>query len=90
VSDCKATARSDGDRYGCGDFAANEADVGGGLMAHIDLIRTNDGMPSLPDLSKLTAEEKVDALYRYIRSEQDYIVRLKEQIGYELKLNKKE
>lgn len=59
-------------------------------MAHIDLIRTNDGMPSLPDLTKLTAEEKVEALYRYIRSEQDYIVRLKEQIGYELKLNKKE
>lgn len=59
-------------------------------MAHIDLIRTNDGMPALPDLSAMTAEEKVEALYRYIRSEQDYIVRLKEQIGYELKLRKEQ
>lgn len=59
-------------------------------MAHVDLIRNNDGMPSLPDLSGMNAEEKVEALYRYIRQEQDYIVRLKEQIGYELNLRKEQ
>lgn len=59
-------------------------------MAHVDLIRNNDGMPTLPDLSSMTAEQKVEALYRYIKSEQDYIVRLKEQIGYELNLRKEQ
>lgn len=59
-------------------------------MAHADLIRTNDGMPVLPDLSELPDSQKIEALYRYIRAEQDYIVRLKEQIGYELKLKTKE
>lgn len=53
-------------------------------MAAIDLIRTNEGLPPLPEIDGLDAEEKVDALYRYIRLQQDYIVRLKEQIGYEL------
>ena len=54
-------------------------------MAHSDLIRTNDGMPSLPDITDMDDSQKVDELYRYSRSLQDYIVRLKEQIGYELK-----
>jgi hypothetical protein len=54
-------------------------------MAHSDLIRTNDGMPSLPDITDMNDSQKVDVLYRYSRSLQDYIVRLKEQIGYELK-----
>lgn len=54
-------------------------------MAHYDLIRTNDGMPSLPDITDMDDSQKVDVLYRYSRSLQDYIVRLKEQIGYELK-----
>jgi hypothetical protein len=54
-------------------------------MAHSDLIRTNDGMPSLPDITDMDDSQKVDVLYRYSRSLQDYIVRLKEQIGYELK-----
>ncbi|MBQ7786166.1 MAG: hypothetical protein IJ381_08505 [Clostridia bacterium] len=53
-------------------------------MAAHDLIRTNEGLPPLPDLDGMAAEEKIDALYRYIRQQQDYIVRLKEQIGYEL------
>lgn len=54
-------------------------------MAHSDLIRTNDGMPSLPDITDMDDSQKVDVLYRYSRSLQDYIVRLKEQIGCELK-----
>ena len=54
-------------------------------MAHSDLIRTNDGMPSLPDITDMNDSQKVEVLYRYSRSLQDYIVRLKEQIGYELK-----
>jgi hypothetical protein len=54
-------------------------------MAHVDLIRSNDSMPVLPDVSEMTDAQKVDVLYRYSRSLQDYIVRLKEQIGYELK-----
>ena len=54
-------------------------------MAHSDLIRTNDGMPSLPDITDMDDSQKVDVLYRYSRSLQDYIVRLKDQIGYELK-----
>lgn len=54
-------------------------------MAHSDLIRTNDGMPNLPDITDMDDSQKVDVLYRYSRSLQDYIVRLKEQIGYELK-----
>jgi hypothetical protein len=54
-------------------------------MAHVDLIRSNDGMPVLPDVSEMTDAQKVDVLYRYSRSLQDYIVRLKDQIGYELK-----
>lgn len=54
-------------------------------MPKIDLIRTNDGMPVLPSIDDMTDAQKVDALYRYSRSLQDYIVRLKEQIGYELK-----
>ena len=54
-------------------------------MAHSDLIRTNDSMPSLPDITDMDDSQKVDVLYRYSRSLQDYIVRLKEQIGYELK-----
>ena len=57
-------------------------------MAHTDLIRTNDGMPVLPDLSKIPDEKKIDVLYRFISEEQDYIVRLKGQIGYELNLAK--
>lgn len=57
-------------------------------MAHTDLIRNNDGMPVLPDISGLSDAEKISALYAYIRQEQDYIVRLKDQIGYELRLNK--
>lgn len=57
-------------------------------MAHNDLIRTNDGMPMLPDMTDMTNEQKIDALFAYIREEQDYIVRLKDQIGYELKLKK--
>lgn len=57
-------------------------------MAHTDLIRTNEGMPSMPDISELSDSDKITALYRYIRREQDYIVRLKEQIGYELRANK--
>lgn len=57
-------------------------------MAHTDLIRTNDGMPVLPDISEMTDAQKIDALFAYIRQEQDYIVRLKEQIGYELKAKK--
>lgn len=54
-------------------------------MAHVDLIRSNDSMPVLPDVSEMTDAQKVDVLYQYSRSLQDYIVRLKEQIGYELK-----
>lgn len=54
-------------------------------MAHVDLIRSNDSMPVLPDVSEMTDAQKVDVLYRYSRSLQDYIVRLKDQIGYELK-----
>jgi hypothetical protein len=42
-------------------------------------------MPVLPDVSEMTDAQKVDVLYRYSRSLQDYIVRLKDQIGYELK-----
>ena len=53
-------------------------------MAASDLIRTNEGLPPLPEIDGLDAEEKVDALYQYIWRLQDYIVRLKEQIGYEL------
>ena len=53
-------------------------------MAAIDLIRTNEGLPELPKLDGMEAEEKINVLYRYIRQQQDYIVRLKEQIGYEL------
>ncbi len=53
-------------------------------MAHTDLIRTNEGMPSMPDISELSDKEKIEALYKYIRQEMDYIVRLKEQIGFEL------
>lgn len=59
-------------------------------MAHTDLIRTNDGMPVLPDISELPDDQKIKVLFEYIKSEQDYIVRLKEQIGYELKLNRGE
>lgn len=54
-------------------------------MANQDLIRTNDGLPALPDISEMSDKQKIEALYRYSRSLQDYIVRLKEQIGYELK-----
>lgn len=54
-------------------------------MAHVDLIRSDDSMPVLPDVSEMTDAQKVDVLYRYSRSLQDYIVRLKDQIGYELK-----
>lgn len=54
-------------------------------MAHVDLIRSNDSMPVLPDVSEMTDAQKVEVLYRYSRSLQDYIVRLKDQIGYELK-----
>jgi hypothetical protein len=54
-------------------------------MAHVDLIRSNDSMPVLPDVSEMTDAQKVDVLYQYSRSLQDYIVRLKDQIGYELK-----
>lgn len=53
-------------------------------MAASDLIRTNEGLPPLPEINGLDVEEKVEALYQYIRWQQDYIVRLKEQIGYEL------
>ena len=55
-------------------------------MAHTDLIRTDAGMPVLPDISEMSDADKIKALYTYIRQEQDYIVRLKDQIGYELKL----
>ena len=54
-------------------------------MAHVDLIRSNDSMPVLPDVSEMTDAQKVEVLYQYSRSLQDYIVRLKDQIGYELK-----
>lgn len=54
-------------------------------MANVDLLRTNDGMPNLPDISNMDDSQKVEVLYRYSRSLQDYIVRLKDQIGYELK-----
>jgi hypothetical protein len=54
-------------------------------MANVDLLRTNDGMPNLPDISDMDDSQKVEVLYRYSRSLQDYIVRLKDQIGYELK-----
>lgn len=57
-------------------------------MAHTDLIRTNDGMPALPDVSEMTDAQKINALFAYVRQQQDYIVRLKEQIGYELGKNK--
>lgn len=57
-------------------------------MAHTDLIRTNDGMPVLPDLKNIPDAKKLDALYAYIRQQQDYIVRLKEQIGVELRQSK--
>lgn len=57
-------------------------------MAHTDLIRTNDGMPALPDLKSIPDAKKLDALYAYIRQQQDYIVRLKEQIGIELRQSK--
>ena len=50
-------------------------------MAHADLIRTDEGMPVLPDISKMSDTQKINALFAYIRQEQDYIVRLKEQIG---------
>ena len=53
-------------------------------MAHADLIRTDEGMPVLPDISKMSDTQKINALFAYIRQEQDYIVRLKEQIGFEL------
>lgn len=59
-------------------------------MAHTDLIRTDAGMPVLPDISELSDADKIKALYTYIRQEQDYIVRLKDQIGYELKLHRGE
>jgi hypothetical protein len=54
-------------------------------MANVDLLRTNGGMPNLPDISDMDDSQKVEVLYRYSRSLQDYIVRLKDQIGYELK-----
>lgn len=59
-------------------------------MAHADIIRKNDNMPEIPDISEMTTEERVNVLYNYIRMQNDYIVRLKEQIGYELDKNKKE
>jgi hypothetical protein len=59
-------------------------------MAHADLIRTDEGMPVLPDISKMSDTQKINALFAYIRQEQDYIVRLKEQIGFELQKKKGE
>ena len=54
-------------------------------MANQDLLRTNDGLPNLPDMSEMDDRQKIDTLYRYSASLRDYIVRLKDQIGYELK-----
>lgn len=57
-------------------------------MAHADLIRTNEGLPTLPDISELSDSDKITVLYQFVRQQQDYIVRLRDQIGYELKQNK--
>lgn len=57
-------------------------------MAHTDLIRTDEGLPTLPDITELSDAEKIKVLYNFARQQQDYIVRLKEQIGYELRRNK--
>lgn len=57
-------------------------------MAHTDLIRTDEGLPTLPDITELSDAEKIKVLYNFVRQQQDYIVRLKEQIGYELGRNK--
>ena len=57
-------------------------------MAHTDLIRTDEGLPTLPDITELSDAEKIKVLYNFVRQQQDYIVRLKEQIGYELSRNK--
>ena len=54
-------------------------------MAYTDLLRTNEGLPSVPDLTDMTEEQKISALYAQNKEMRDYIVRLKEQIGYEIK-----
>ncbi|MGM9684209.1 MAG: hypothetical protein ACI3XQ_11495 [Eubacteriales bacterium] len=54
-------------------------------MAYTDLLRTNEGLPSIPDLTDMTEEQKISALYQQNKEMRDYIVRLKEQIGYEIK-----
>ena len=53
-------------------------------MAYTDLIRSNEGLPSVPDLTDMTEEEKITALYIQNKEMRDSIVRLKEQIGYEI------
>ena len=54
-------------------------------MAYTDLLRTNEGLPAVPDLTDMTEEQKISALYMQNKEMRDYIVRLKEQIGYEIK-----
>lgn len=54
-------------------------------MSYTDLLRTNEGLPSVPDLTDMTEEQKISALYAQNKEMRDYIVRLKEQIGYEIK-----
>lgn len=54
-------------------------------MAYTDLLRTNEGLPSVPDLTDMTEEQKISALYAQNKEMRDYIVRLKEQIGYEIR-----
>lgn len=54
-------------------------------MAYTDLLRTNEGLPSVPDLTDMTEEQKISALYAQNKEMRDYIVRLKDQIGYEIR-----
>lgn len=54
-------------------------------MAYTDLLRSNEGLPSVPDLTDMTEEQKISALYAQNKEMRDYIVRLKEQIGYEIR-----
>lgn len=54
-------------------------------MAYTDLLRTNEGLPAVPDLTDMTEEQKISALYAQNKEMRDYIVRLKEQIGYEIR-----
>lgn len=58
-------------------------------MPNIDLIRTNDGLPGIPDMEGMSDSEKIDTLNETIKMQRDYIVRLKEQIGYELSVLKR-